>query len=130
MSGNIESVLNETRKFQPPEAFRKQASISSWEQYQAMYKESVQNPDKFWAAVAEEMHWFRKWDRVRNWDNAPFAKWFEGGKTDPKLHLLRFDVRDAQIWLNDHSLFAGIKLLLGRDPKEDYKDKVAEVRLT
>jgi acetyl-CoA synthetase len=88
MSGNIESVLNETRKFQPPEAFRKQASISSWEQYQAMYKESVQNPDKFWAAVAEEMHWFRKWDRVRNWDNAPFAKWFEGGKTNLSYNCL------------------------------------------
>lgn len=60
----------------------------------------------------------------------PFvAAWFEGGKTDPKLQLLRFDPDRAQIWLNDHSLLAGIKVLLGRDPKRDYKDKVAEVRL-
>jgi general stress protein 26 len=66
-------------------------------------------------------------DRLWN----PFvAAWFEGGKDDPKLQLLRFDPAQAQIWLNEHSLFSGIKLLLGRDPKEDYKDKVAEVRLS
>ncbi len=65
-------------------------------------------------------------DRLWN----PFvAAWYEGGKDDPKLQLLRFDPGKAQIWLNEHSLFAGVKLLLGRDPKEDYKDKVAEVRL-
>jgi general stress protein 26 len=65
-------------------------------------------------------------DRLWN----PFvAAWFEGGRDDPKLRLLRFDPREAKIWLNDHSLFAGVKLLLGSDPKEDYKDKVAEVRL-
>lgn len=57
------------------------------------------------------------------------AAWFEGGKTDPKLQLLRFEPDEAQIWLNEHSLFAGVKLLLGRDPKADYRDKVADVRL-
>ena len=56
--------------------------------------------------------------------------WFEGGKTDPNLQLLRFEPGDAQIWLNENSLFAGVRLLLGRDPKKDYKDKTAEVRLT
>lgn len=35
----------------------------------------------------------------------------------------------AQIWLNENSLIAGIKLMLGRDPKKEYKDKVAEVEL-
>lgn len=65
-------------------------------------------------------------DRLWN----PFvAAWFEGGKTDPKLQLLRFDADHAQIWLNENSVFAGIKLLLGSDPKKDYKDKVADVRL-
>ncbi len=55
------------------------------------------------------------------------AAWFEGGKDDPKLALLRFDADDGQIWLNEHSLFAGVKLMLGRDPKAEYKDKVASV---
>jgi general stress protein 26 len=60
----------------------------------------------------------------------PFvAAWFEGGKTDPKLQLLRFEPDHAQVWLNDNSLFAGVRMLLGRDPKKDYADKVAELRL-
>ena len=59
----------------------------------------------------------------------PFvAAWFEG-KDDPKIRLLRFDPREAQIWLNENSLFAGLKMLLGSDPKKDYADKTAEVRL-
>jgi general stress protein 26 len=65
-------------------------------------------------------------DRLWN----PFiAAWFEGGKDDPKLQLIRLDTEGAEIWLNENSLFAGVKMLLGSDPKEEYKDKVAEVSL-
>jgi acetyl-CoA synthetase len=88
MSGNIEHVLNENRKFAPPESFSKKAAISSWAQYEALYQESVKEPEKFWGKVAEELHWFRKWKRVRNWDNPPFAKWFEGGKTNLSYNCL------------------------------------------
>jgi len=58
------------------------------------------------------------------------AAWYEGGKDDPKLQLLRFDPARAQVWLNENSLTAGIKLLFGRDPKKEYADKVADVDLT
>lgn len=57
------------------------------------------------------------------------AAWFPGGKDDPKLQLLRFEPEQAQIWLNENSLVAGVKMLLGRDPKAEYKDKVGTVRL-
>jgi general stress protein 26 len=57
------------------------------------------------------------------------AAWFEGGKDDPKLALLRLDAERAEIWADASSLVAGIKLLLGADPKEEYKDKVATVTL-
>jgi general stress protein 26 len=57
------------------------------------------------------------------------AAWFEGGKDDPKLLLLRFDADRAQIWLNENSTFAGMRILLGRDPKKDYQRKVADVNL-
>ena len=57
------------------------------------------------------------------------AAWYEGGKDDPKLALLRLDAEKAEIWLDEHSLVAGVKMMLGIDPKKDYKDKVAEVRL-
>jgi general stress protein 26 len=60
----------------------------------------------------------------------PFiAAWFEDGKDDPKLALLRFDTERAEIWEDEWSLVAGLKVLLGVDPKKDYKDKVAEVTL-
>jgi general stress protein 26 len=58
------------------------------------------------------------------------AAWYPGGKDDPNLQLIRLDPQYGQIWLHENNLFAGIKLLLGRDPKKDYKDKVAEVRLS
>jgi general stress protein 26 len=58
------------------------------------------------------------------------AAWFEGGKDDPKLTLLRLDAESAEIWLDASSMVAGIKMLIGVDPKKDYKDKVAEVALS
>jgi general stress protein 26 len=61
--------------------------------------------------------------------NSFIAAWFEGGKDDPKLTLLRLDPERAQVWLNENNLWAAVKLLLGSDPKQDYKDKVADVRL-
>jgi len=57
------------------------------------------------------------------------AAWYEGGKDDPKLTLLRLDAERAEIWLDASSLIAGIRMLFGADPKQDYRDKVAEVSL-
>ena len=62
--------------------------------------------------------------------NRYIAAWFEGGKDDPKLLLLRFDPEHAHVWLSENHLLAGVKLLLGHDPKRDYRDKVADVRLS
>jgi len=70
-------------------------------------------------------------DRVvidRLW-NRFAAAWYEGGKDDPRLTLLRLDAERAEIWADASSLVAGVKVLLGIDPKKDYKDKVAEVSL-
>ncbi|WP_394538542.1 pyridoxamine 5'-phosphate oxidase family protein [Lysobacter enzymogenes] len=65
---------------------------------------------------------------ARLWN--PFiAAWYEGGQDDPKLALLRFDADNAEVWLNENSLLAGVKLLLGMDPKKEYADKVGEVDL-
>lgn len=61
--------------------------------------------------------------------NRYVAAWYEGGKDDPQLTLLRLDAEKAEIWQDASSLVAGIKMLLGADPKQDYKDKVAEVDL-
>jgi general stress protein 26 len=57
------------------------------------------------------------------------AAWYEGGKDDPNLALLRFDAAQAEIWENENSLMAGVKMLLGADPKKDAREKVASVNL-
>ena len=80
----LKSVLHEDRVFAPPAASEVGGPdwlISSIDQYDAMYKESIDNPEGFWAKVAEDFHWFKKWDTVFEW-NAPDAKWFNGAKTN------------------------------------------------
>ena len=61
--------------------------------------------------------------------NTFVAAWYEGGKDDPELALLRFDADRAEIWENESGLFAGLKMLFGHDPKEDAKEHVARVNL-
>lgn len=56
------------------------------------------------------------------------AAWYDG-KDDPKIALIRLDPEHAEIWIDASSMVAGIKMLMGIDPKKDYKDKVAEVAL-
>jgi len=61
--------------------------------------------------------------------NRYVAAWFEKGKDDPKLALIRLDPERAEIWQDASSVMAGIKLMMGADPKEEYKDQVAKVAL-
>ena len=61
--------------------------------------------------------------------NPLIAAWYEGGKDDPALVLLRLDPGQAEIWRNASSLLAGAKLLLGADPRRESRDKVANVNL-
>lgn len=60
--------------------------------------------------------------------NRFLAAWCEG-KDDPKIALLKFDASDARIWTDASSLIAGIKMFIGIDPKEHYKENVAQVEL-
>lgn len=76
---NIESHLIEKRIFRPPKEFSKQARIKSLDQYRRMYRESIKQPDRFWAREARELTWRSPWKKVLEW-KAPFAKWFVGGK--------------------------------------------------
>ncbi len=79
MSKNIESTLVENRVFKPAKEFSKQARISSMAQYRKMWKESIDQPEKFFAREAAELTWQKKWTKVLQW-KCPDAKWFVGGK--------------------------------------------------
>src|ERR1700677_5085684 len=76
---NLDSTLRENRVFPPPAEFAAQAHVKSLEEYDALYRRSIQDPQKFWGEVAAELHWFAPWTSVLEW-KLPLAKWFVGGK--------------------------------------------------
>ncbi|MEQ8767061.1 MAG: AMP-binding protein, partial [Planctomycetota bacterium] len=86
-SGDIESVLKEARVFEPPKEFAEKAHIGSLEEYETLYRRSVDDPEGFWGEQAETLHWFQKWNRVLEWE-APNAKWFLGGTTNVAFNCL------------------------------------------
>jgi acetyl-CoA synthetase len=87
VTANIDSVLHEERVFPPPESFSKQAHIKSLEELENLRAEAAADPEAFWARMAEELHWFRKWDTVLKWD-PPHAEWFGGGKINISYNCL------------------------------------------
>jgi acetyl-CoA synthetase len=87
-NNDITSVLTERRKFPPAAAFAQRAHIKTESEYQALYRESIENPELFWAKTAGQLDWFRKFDKVLDWSNAPFAKWFVGGKINLSYNCL------------------------------------------
>jgi len=91
---NIESVMHEERVFPPPENFSQSAGIKSMEEYERLRTEAHDSPEDFWARMAEELHWFKKWETVLEWD-LPHAKWFVGGKTNVSYNCLD---RHLQTW--------------------------------
>ena len=78
---DIDSTLRENRVFPPPAEFAAKAHIKSLEAYEALYRQSIEDPEKFWAGAATDLHWFKPWDKVLEW-NLPHAKWFVGGQTN------------------------------------------------
>jgi acetyl-CoA synthetase len=76
---NIESLQQEDRIFPPPPDFSNQAHIKSAEELDKLRAEASADPEAFWARMAEELHWFKNWDKVLEW-NPPHAQWFVGGK--------------------------------------------------
>ena len=84
---NIESLQQEERVFPPPPAFAEQAHIKSMAELQRLSAEADSDPEAFWARMAEELHWFKKWDRVLQWD-PPHAQWFLGGELNISYNCL------------------------------------------
>ncbi|MFZ1007377.1 MAG: acetate--CoA ligase, partial [Candidatus Sulfotelmatobacter sp.] len=86
-ASSIDSILQEQRSFEPPAEFSRRAHIQSRDEYEDLYKESIAEPDKFWGRIAGELHWFKKWDKVLEW-NLPWAKWFVGGQINLSYNCL------------------------------------------
>ncbi len=96
MSQNIESLQKEDRIFSPPAAFSANAHVRSMEDYEALYRRSIENPEEWWAECAQKLSWQRSWDSVLDWSEAPFAKWFVGGKINASENCLDRHVANGQ----------------------------------
>jgi acetyl-CoA synthetase len=85
----IESVLQETRLFPPPEALVRQANVSGMAAYQALCDEAARDYSGFWARLArEQVLWHKPFSRVLDERNAPFFKWFEDGELNVSYNCL------------------------------------------
>jgi len=80
-SNAIESLSQEYRVVQPPQWVNERAHLQTMEEYEELYKRSVEDPEGFWADMADEiLHWNTKWDKVLEYDfEKPYVKWFQGG---------------------------------------------------
>jgi len=77
----ITSMMGEQRVIAPPKDFSKTAHVKNLKEYQRLYQRSIDDPEGFWAESAEQLHWFRKWDRVLVEDfKEGKHQWFVGGK--------------------------------------------------
>ncbi len=110
---NIEVLSTEKRTFPPSKEFSQKAHIKSMKEYEQLYKRSVDDPDKFWAEMAEKnLTWFKKWDKVLEYDfMKPSIKYFLGGKLNASVNCLDRFIhtptrnKAALIWEADSGLY-------------------------
>ena len=90
-------ATEETRLYPPSKEFVDQAYVKSRDEYEKMWKQSVQEPEIFWANIAKELHWFKPWLKV---NREEFAKgeveWFIGGKTNISYNCLDYQVEKGK----------------------------------
>ncbi|HPU06801.1 MAG: acetate--CoA ligase [Thermogutta sp.] len=89
MSGQagIVNVMKETRLFPPPPEFSAKARIKTMEQYREMWERAKNDPEGFWGEYAQELFWFKPYEKVLEW-NEPFATWFKNGQTNISYNCL------------------------------------------
>ncbi|MBX3043390.1 MAG: acetate--CoA ligase [Candidatus Kapabacteria bacterium] len=93
VSNEVLSKAGET--FFSPEHIQLNARISH-DKYKEMYRESIENPERFWTDIAEkELHWFKKFTEVRNWEY-PDYQWFRGGKLNITYNCLDRHVKNGR----------------------------------
>ena len=84
--------LLEQETFESPAGFREQALIAD----ESVYDEAARDPQAWWAKQAEALDWFEPWDQVLDESDAPFFKWFVGGKLNASYNCLDRHVEAGQ----------------------------------
>jgi acetyl-CoA synthetase len=105
---SITSMMEEKRVFNPPEELSKQAYIKSMAEYKEIYQQSIKDPEAFWGGLADQLDWFKKWDKVLVSDfKEAKHEWFVGGKLNVSYNCLDRHLktwrknRAALIWEGD-----------------------------
>ena len=102
--GQIDHLLQETGQIYPPESLTRHANLQD---HPAAYQESIQNPEKFWETIAQELHWTRPWHTVFQW-NYPTFQWFQGARCNITQNCLDQHLTNgnknkaAFIWLGEN----------------------------
>ncbi|WP_406656128.1 acetate--CoA ligase [Methanolobus sp. ZRKC2] len=103
MSENFDVKLESKSYFPDPSV-----KENSWiRDYEKVYSESLSDPEKHWECIAEELEWFKKWDKVLEW-NHPYAKWFINARLNITCNCLDRHVfngrknKVALIWVGDN----------------------------
>jgi len=98
----VSEEQTEIQSYEPPEDFASQANVGD----ASIYDEAEQDYEGFWADRARELHWFKEWDKVLDW-NPPEAQWYVGGKTNVSYNCLDLHVDEGRgdkaaiIWEGD-----------------------------
>lgn len=109
---SMKSLMSESRTFPPPASVQSNAHINSEEQYQKMWDESINNPDKFWLEQAEALTWFKKPSKSLEYDWDTQARkiehtWFADGTLNVSYNCLDrhlgtpIENKTAIIWQGD-----------------------------
>src|SRR3954470_4681656 len=77
--------------YEPPEEFAKNANVKDPE----VWDKAAEDYEGFWETWAKELHWFKEWDQVLDWD-PPFAQWFVGGKINAAYNCLDVHVENGR----------------------------------
>ena len=82
-------MMTERRVFNPPEALSSQAYIKSLDEYKEIYRRSINDPEGFWGEIAEQLDWYKKWDRVLVADfKEAKHEWFVGSQLNVSYNCL------------------------------------------
>jgi acetyl-CoA synthetase len=95
-SGHVDTVMQEARLFPPPAEFAARARIASAQAYDTLWKKAADNLEDFWGELAGELHWFKPYSKVLEW-NEPFARWFVGGQTNVSYNCLDLHLSTPRI---------------------------------
>jgi acetyl-CoA synthetase len=87
----LSNLLQENRRFEPPEELARDANLKA-----DAYERAAADPEGFWSEQAERLSWEKRWDRVRDWDNPPFAKWFVGGRLNAAYNCVDRHVEEGR----------------------------------